>query len=291
MLRKALFILAGITLSANLYAISIELSELPAEIQACQTTGTCFAFQTSFYDMPNLSGAPASDGSVNPYSMNAFHLVDIGTGQLSVLARYNLVAPSGEQIEDTVQPLAGSVWLRLDTVVETGATTAQADLYLDYVDPTPGNLFFLHPDGLNLEITLSREALLGGSGYQQVGCCEEPSYTGNMSIRGEFAGEALLPCAAEGCFSSARLNLLYVLYSDPDGDGNLELGIDPLDGRNLLFNVGDYDPYGGLEGTGSMSSQSYYVSAVPLPPALYFLGSGLLMLAGCGRETMKRNRG
>lgn len=291
MLRKALFMLVGITLSTNLYAITIEFSELPADIQACHTAGTCLAMNSSFYDVLNLSGAPASDGSINPYSMNAFQLYDVGTGQYSVLARYNLVAPSREQIEDTVQPFSGSVWLRVDTVVEAGATTAQAGLYLDHVDPTPANLFFSHADGLSLEITLSREALLGGSGYQQVGCCEEPSYTGNMSILGEFSGEALAPCLAEGCFSSARLNLLYLLYSDPDGDGALQLDFDPFDDRGLLFNVDSYDPYGGLEGTGSTSVQSYYVSAVPLPPALYFLGSGLLMLAGCGRKAMNFNRG
>lgn len=289
MLRKALFLAAGITLSTNLSAISVDVSELPADVQACHTAGTCQVILDSFFDMPNTSGSMSADGMVNPFSMNAFYLVDTSNGQLDYLLRYNVVNPSATLLEDTVQLLAGNVWLRADSQYSPGVSTTQ--LYLDRVDPLPWNFFVGHTDGLSLDIELSQQALLGGSGHQQVGCCDEPSYTGNMSILSDMYGEALLPCLAEGCYASAHLNLLYLLFSDPDGDGVLQLDINPFDSRGLLFAVHSYDPYGGLEGTGSGSSQSYYVSSVPLPPALYFLGWGLLTLIGCARAGASRNRG
>ena len=93
-----------------------------------------------------------------------------------------------------------------------------------------------------------------------------------------------LPCVADGCYASAQLNLLYLLFSDLDGDGIYGLGINPLDTRGRLFNVSSYDPYGGLEGTGELSSVSYYVSTVPLPPALYLFLSGLGLFGAVKRR-------
>lgn len=278
MMRKALWLLAGISLSTNLSAIPLDVSELPSDIQACQAAGTCNVVLRSFADVPN-TGSVDANGTYNPYRMNAFHVYYPEDGQVDVLARYTLAIPSAERIEDTIQPFTGSVWLRIGSQFTPGVSTAT--LYLDRVTPLPASLFpgdYNGPD--DLEFALSAGALLGGSGYQSGGCCEDPGYTGNMSVLGDFGGYALAPCLADGCYSSARLNLLYLLFSDPDGDGVMQTDVNPLDNRGLLFQARSYDPYGGWDYTGSLSSQAFYVAAVPLPPALYLLGSGLLMLAG-----------
>lgn len=277
MMRKALWFLAGISLSTNLLAIDIDLADLPSDIQACHTARTCFASLTSFADVPN-PGSLDANGTYNLFSMNAFQVFYPGAGRLDVLARYTLVMPSVELRNDTVQSLTGNVWLQIGSQFTPDVSTAT--LYLDHVDPMPANFFPGDSDGSDLAFQLSAGALLGGSGYQSVGCCEDPSYTGNMSVLGDFGGYALAPCVADGCYASARLNLLYLIFSDPDGDGVLQTGINPLDDRGLLFEARSYDPYGGWDYTGSLSSQAFYVTTVPLPPALYLLGSGLLLLAG-----------
>lgn len=276
MMRKALWFLAGISLSTNLSAINIDLADLPSDIQDCHTAGTCIAVLSSFADVPN-PGSLDANGTYNPFSMNAFQVFYPGDGRLDVLARYTLVTPSAEQIEDTVQSYTGSVWLQVGTQFAPDVSTAT--LYLDHVDPMPAHFFPGDSDGSDLAFQLSAGALLGGSGYQSGGCCEEPSYTGNMSVLGDFGGYALAPCLADGCYSSARLNLLYLLFSDPDGDGVMQTDVNPFDDRGLLFEARSYDPYGGWDYIGSLSSQAFYVTTVPLPPALYLLGAGLLMLA------------
>ena len=277
---KFLCPLAALLLSGNLAAVNIQVGDLPAELQGCHMSGSCFVDLSSFMDVPNTSGSTAQDGTFNPYSMSAFNLIDPVTGRWEYLLRYNLVQPSVSQITDIVQPLTGSVWLRMRRQYDLNNTDPQAGLYFDQVDPLPGNMFFGSTDGLTLEVALSESALSGGSGYERVGCCTEPSYSGNMSLSGDFGAPALTPCVAEGCYASARLDLLYLLFADPDGDGVYDVGINPLDMRGQLFKVSSYDPYGGLEGLGEESSISYYVSTVPVPPALGLFLSGLGLLGG-----------
>lgn len=283
MTRTMVLLLIGFLLSTNLSAVTIGVSDLPADIQACHTAGTCTVALSSFIDVPNTSGSTSYDGSINPFAMSAFYIAN--GGSFGYLLRYNLVEPSVAQIEDTVQPLSGSVWLQTSTQYAPNVSTPQVELYLDHVDPLPPNMFPGHANGLSLDISLSADALFGGAGHQTVACCTDTTYSGNMSIAGSFGSEALSPCLADGCYASARLNLLYLLFSDLDGDGVLQVDINPLDPRGLLFTVDSYDPYGGLEGLGGGSSVSYYVSTVPLPPALYLLGSGLLLL---GAGNLKR---
>lgn len=276
MSSRALALLAGLLICTNVPAVTIAVGDLPAEIQACRTAGTCIVPLSSSIDIPNLSGSAAHDGTVAPFAANVFQIIDGGTP--GYLLRYNLVQPSAALVGDTVQPLGGSVWLHVDAQYAPDMFTPTAQLYLDRVSPSPPNLLPGHADGLALDISLSAAALSGATGTQAVSCCTDTTYTGTMSIAGSFGGEALLPCLAYGCYAAARLDFLYLLFSDLDGDGVFQTSINPLDSRGRLFTVQNYDPYGGLEGTGSSSSVSYYVSTVPLPPALYLFGAGVLLL-------------
>lgn len=277
MSRRAVYLLAGFLMSTNLPAVTISVGELPAEIQACRMAGTCTVPLTSFIDVPNTSGSASHGGTIAPYAMSAFYMAS--GANFSYLLRYNLVEPSVALVEDTVQPLSGNVWLLVNSQYATGVSTPTVSLYLDRVNPLPPNLLPGHMGGLNLDISLNTNALLGGTAHQSISCCSDTSYLGNMSIAGSYGSEALLPCVADGCYASAQLNLLYLLFSDTDGDGILQTDFNPLDNRARLFTVQTYDPYGGLEGLGSGSSVSYYVSTVPLPPALYLFASGMLLLA------------
>lgn len=288
MSRRAVYLLAGFLLSTNLPAVTIGVSDLPAEIQACHTAGTCTVPLTSFIDVPNTTGSASHDGTIAPYAMSAFYIAS--GANFGYLLRYNLVQPTTALVGDTVQPLGGNAWLWVNSQYATGTSTPTVNLYLDHVNPLPPNLLVGHVDGLNLDISLTTDALASGTGHQTVGCCTDTTYSGNMSIAGSFGSEALLPCLADGCFSAARLNLLYLLFSDPDGDGVIQTDINPLETRGQLFSVSIYDPYGGLEYQGSSSSVSYYVSTVPLPPAMYLLGSGLLLLGCRSRRRNARRR-
>ena len=84
----------------------------------------------------------------------------------------------------------------------------------------------------------------------------------------------LLPCAAEGCVATARLDLLFLDYIDVGGFALASFN--SADSGSLLFSVSS-----SFEGT---RSQSYYVSTVPVLPAVWLFITGLLGLIGLARR-------
>lgn len=244
-------------------AITISAGDLPADIQSCGFAGTCSVNTNSITDISNSSGGLA---------MSAFTMSRNGT--LEYLLQYNLVVPSGDDGNTTAYN--GSVWLAVAQQYNLSTNNHLMSLYLDKVLPQPVNLLGGVSDGLNLDILVDSQGLLNGSLFQSIGCCDPPFGIdlGNMFIQGDFGGGALLPCAADGCEVTATLDLLFLDYIDVGGVALAS--INPGDSRSRLFSVSS-----SFEGT---RTQSYYVSAVPVPAAVWLFTTGLIGLIGLARR-------
>lgn len=261
---RILFLLC-LFLTKPAFAAFVSLSDLPSEIQACHISGSCFVSQRSAVDIPGLNASPA---------MSAYTLIR-GSEQKYML-QYNLVPPSGDSL---AIPYTGSVWLEVAQSYNLSSSVPMISIFLDTVSPQPVNLLFGDSTGLDMGIQSSAQGLLTGSLLQSSGCCNFPSETGNMTLLGDMGGSALLPCLADGCSSTASLNLLYLQYADIGGQAVLNFNAN--DNRGLLFQVRTDDPYNEFS---PVRTQSYYVSAVPVPASLWLLLSGLLSLCGIARR-------
>lgn len=254
-----------VALSSPLHAASVSFTDLPANIQTCHFSGTCFVeTRSSTIDIPNTTSSTDNNGVANPYAMNAYNL--FRNGVLKSLLQYHIVAPSGDSIGI---PYTGSVWLEVASSYNLTTGNPVMTLYLDKVTPEPVNQLNGHSNGLNIDISMTSQGLLGGSLNQSIGCCTFPSESGNMVLLGDFGGSALLPCVADGCFSAAQLNLLYLDYRSINNQA--VLNFNPADSRGGLFNI--------TTSFETTRSQAYYVSTVPVPASVWLLLSGLSALS------------
>jgi hypothetical protein len=121
--------------------------------------------------------------------------------------------------------------------------------------------------------------MVAGSGYRTLGLdSNNDSYD-----YGYLSGDIPPPCLAENCMSYTQLNLAQLMY----GDFGTQIGLyafNPSDTRGLVYIRGTSSP-GYPGGPGPVGAeQSFYVSAVPLPGAVWLFGSGLLGLLGVSRR-------
>jgi hypothetical protein len=248
-------------------ALAITVADLPGQLQTCVGDASCF-----------LALSPAADFG----NMQAYSYTD--SGGYGYALRYTLTPPSGQQSSYSgFTPYTGSVWLTVYNSYDLATDSARVTVYTDTVSPTPANLLIGDSSGLDLSIDMQNAALFSSSGYREVGLDNDLNSIdqGTMSLLGDQEVTALLPCLAEGCYSRATLNLLYLSFGD-NGSGRAVLSLDPADTRALLYELESYDPYGydpnTMDTTGTLTKQSYYIATVPLPAACGLLLSGLGLL-------------
>lgn len=249
--------------------LAISVSDLPVQLQTCIGDASCYLALTPAADFGNMQAFAYSDTTASGFAL-----------------RYTLTSPSGQDVNSgNSVPYTDYLWLTVYNSYDLATNSARVTVYTDTVGPTPANLLIGDSNGLDVDINMDNSALLSASGYRLVGLDYDLTSIdeGTMRLLGDQGGNALEPCLAEGCYSRATLNLLYLSFTD-NGNGSATLAFNPADTRALLYQLQFYDPYGydpnTMDTTGTLTRQSYYIATVPLPAAygMFLAGLGLLGL-------------
>jgi hypothetical protein len=243
----------------------------PSEIQECISSEVC-STPTIVQQEPTFSAYSYLDGGVSKF-----------------LLEYNLWPSSNESTNFSTTQLSGAAWLSANTTYDLTQERHFFNLYLDGVTPTPTNLWVLDSDGLDVGLSMTTSDLLSGSSFFRL--WEDQSaggffLEGDLGTHGDLGqgthlyplaeNHSFLPCLADTCEVGAKLNLLNMQYSQSESIAQLILN--PEDQRGLLYTQyqdWDYDDAWYL-------SQSYEV--IPVPPAVWLFGSGLIGLIGLARR-------
>lgn len=260
----------ALTFSMTVRAATVTNADLPGSIQACVAATTCFVSNTSTYDSGTAS---------------AFQIAqNTGSGlENNWLMRYSLVPPSGQlRLDPPVDDsFSGYLWMLAKDSYSASETAHPFTLYLDKVSPAPFSMFGQSGD---LDLFMPTADLVAGSSYRIYGL----DGNNNSYDYGNLSGEAPLPCLAEGCESSARLNLVQLTYGDFGSAGIWLTSFNPSDTRGLVFTQRESFPCYGDPSCAVNDVQSFYVSAIPLPGAVWLFGSGLAGLIGMMRRMRRR---
>jgi hypothetical protein len=154
-------------------------------------------------------------------------------------------------------------------------------LHLDQVIPQPQNWWIGDSDGLDVGLSMPTSDLLAGNSFFHMG---EDQGAGGFFLEGDlgahgdldpFNGHSFVQCLADTCEVGAEFNLINLAYVVSGSQAALT--VDLADDRKLL-----YSQFIGFEG--ERAFQYYYVKPIPLPPAAWLFGSGLLGLVGIARR-------
>lgn len=246
-------------------ARAVSISELPATIQSCITTGSCGVNLSSSYDSGTAS---------------AFSMFDMSSGQ-NWLVRYKLVFPSGETDISGTQNTAynGYLWMQVANNYSATETAHPVTLFLDKVAPLSSMLFNQSGD---LTLFMTTTDLLAGSAYRTQA---DPGY-GDYDT-GSLSGEIPLICLAEGCQINAQLNLAQLNYQSFGSAGIAMTGFNAADTRGLVYTqrAAYFSPYYDPENDISFNTtQTFYISSVPEPDACLLFGVGLMGVAAALRR-------
>jgi len=237
----------------------------PNEIQACISTTVC--------SNPTLVQQSSTFG--------AYLYLDEGIPKY--LFEY-LDLPSSESTNFSTTHLSGSVWVSANATYDLTQERHFFNLYLDGVTPTPTNLWVFDSDGLDVGLSMPTPDLLAGTSFFRLW---EDQGAGGFFLEGELGtlgdlgqgmypladNHSFVPCLADTCEVGAKLNLLYLQYSQVGSTA--VLSINEADQRGLL-----YSQYRSFQD--NTLSQSYGI--VPIPPAIWLFGSGLIGLIGIARR-------
>jgi hypothetical protein len=254
-----------LTFSITVRAATVTNADLPGSIQSCIASATCFVSNTSAYDW----------GTVNAFQITQ----NTGSGfEGNWLMRYSLVPPSGQSrlnppVNDS---FSGYLWMLAKDSYSAAETAHPFTLYLDKVSPA---LFSMFGQSGDLDLFMPTTDMLAGSSYRTYGL----DGNNNSYSYGDLSGEVPLPCIAEGCDTHARLNLVQLTYGD-FGSVITLTAFNPSDSRGLVFTQSESFPCYGDPSCAMNDVQSFYVSAVPVPGAVWLFGSGLAGLIGMMRR-------
>lgn len=266
-----LVVLVLLLISPAEYVCSITITDLPSQLQACIGSNNCVVD----------TRAPV----VTIGQMEAYYFADNlqGTPAFGYALRYSLLYPSAEISGPGTITYTGDIWLTLYNSYDLSLDANPVTIYTDKVSPQPGNLFLGDSTGLDIDVTMTSAALLSGAGFEMVGLDDNNMdiYQANMTLQSDMGGNALVPCLAEGCLSTADLNLIYLDYVQSGNTATLQFN--PGDSRKLLYGLtSKYDA--APEEGGYFVSQSYYVASVPLPATMWLFGAGFAGLLGIARK-------
>jgi hypothetical protein len=257
-------------------ASTITVSDLPASIQSCSP---CSVNLTSVVDLY----LPASGGGM---SLFAFNHTQVSGGPLvqDWLVRYSLGPSSAQSTiylnapynqSNHTDQLAGNLWMSVQNQYSpTDAASHPFVLYVDKISPIPDDYNFYYSD---IPLTMPVADILAGSSFYSGGqttSCQTYS-------SGNLAGALPMPPADCGVYAAAQLDLVGLTFQNYGSYIGFS-GVNSSDTRSLVFTQssgehanfqGDYD-----------SVQTYNISSVPLPGALWLFGSGLLGLVSIMRR-------
>lgn len=269
--RSVVLLFLSLTFSATGWAATVNNSDLPGSIQSCITSATCFVMNTSSYD----------SGTASAYQISQ----NTGSGwETNWLMRYTLAPPSGQTRIDWPQADAfnGYLWLLAKNTYSAIESAHSFTLYLDKVSPAPFDMF---GQGGDLDFLMPTADLVAGSSYRTYGLDGEF----NSYDYGNLSGEIPLPCLADNCETTARLNLVQLTYGN-FGSIIALTSFNPSDTRGLVLTQSSTFPCYGEPSCAINDVQSFYVSAVPLPGAVWLFGSGLASLIGVIRRARSRSQ-
>ena len=241
----------------------LSASVFPSEIQSCVTSTVC-TNPTLVQQMPTFNAYSYSNG-----------------GRTKFLFEYSLGNLSNESTNFSMTQLSGAAWLSANVTYDLIQERHFFTLYLDGITPTPTNLWVFDSDGLDVGLSLTTADLLAGSSFfhlwedQDAGGFFLEGELGTLGDQGQGSypladNHSFVPCLADTCEVGAKFNLLNMQYLQFGTTAQLVLK--PADHRSLL-----YSQYRDWDGDDFWyRSQSYEV--VPIPPAVWLFGSGLLGL-------------
>lgn len=257
----AAFLFFPLMVSIPTHAAIITTADLPGSIQSCITAATCFVSHSSAYD----------SGTASAFQIQQIEGSDT---ENNWLMRYTLVPPSGQSRINPSQTdvFNGYLWLLAKGIYSATETAHPLTLYLDKVTPTPFSMYGQYGD---LSLAMTTADLVSGNGYRTYGL------DGNNASYdyGNLSGSVPLPCLAEGCETHAELNLVQLTYGN-FGSTIAFTAFNPSETRGLVYEQRSSYPCYGDPSCATNDVQSFYVSAVPIPTAVWLLGSGLIGLGG-----------
>lgn len=268
MLKKAA--IPGAALCCLIGSYPVSAAVLPGEIQNCIASSVC------------STPVPVQQG----LAYTAYSYSEGGTDKF--LFEYSLWPSSNESTNFGTTPLSGAAWLSANAAYDLTQERHFFTLYLDGVEPAPANLWIFDSDGLSVGLSMPTVDLLAGTSFFHLG--EEQS-AGGFFLEGELGtlgdqgqgiypnadNHSFVPCLADTCEVGAEFNLLNMQYIQAGSMAQLTLN--PTDQRGLLYSqYQDWD-----EDDAWYRSQSYQV--IPIPPAVWLFGSGLLALIRVARPT------
>lgn len=286
-MKRFLFALTIGALTFSAHAVSINIADLPNAVQSCISTSQCFVNTSSSFEQ--------QVSATN--SIAAFQWTDLssGTPVNKYLIRYQLDSGSsnvysgvdsyGNPTPTQTTSLSGNLWMGINSSYAISAPDlstqyATMNLFLDQTQVDTNSNAWLQPpspDGV-LTLRMNYTDLLNGSAFSAATCCSNGGIiTGSLQTSDGFGGwQSALPCLADGCSSSAMLNLIDLQYT-LSGPGATLL-FNSTDTRGLLYTTTLNDPYSG-DGT-----STYLVAPVPVPASAWLFVSGLFGLISAVRH-------
>ncbi len=271
-MKKLLERLVGIALlisSFSAFAMPMLPSNLPAAIESC------------LLDFCDLSRAEfttqISNNSITAYGFDDYRS---GTLQEKVLIEYQLGSASNIIRRDnfsaeTNTNITGSIWLEISRQYSLSDSLHSLSLHFDQATPTQLSTFDSAPLQGEFGLLITTDGLFASQGYSEATCCDDMDNDPIPSLF-DSAGQRPIPCAAEGCFASATLNLLGLEFININNTAQLTYNTG--ENRRLLFSSHSSFKNSSLDGDSSYISTNTLATVVPIPAALPLFLSGWLLL-------------
>jgi hypothetical protein len=264
-LRTAMLLAVLPAVSAQ--ATTITFSDLPASVQSCST---CIVNTTSTYDLTSVSVFQV----INPSSQDWLIRYRLGT---SSAQSFTWLYPFETHVNSYDQ-LSGYLWLSVQSQYSSTETSHPFTLYFDKITPLPNLIVNSNSNGTDLILTMPTTDLLAGSSFYYA---EFTDYSHGYQ-NGSLGGQLPQMVATPPSYANAQLDLVGLTYND-FGSYIGFAGVNPADTRSVVYTQGSgFASPNPLDAFDAL--QTYDLSSVPLPGAIWLFGSSLIGLFGVMRR-------